>query len=69
MKTRLTNLINKDDAGLQFDSEGKDGRREFLRLSVPFISQCGRLQVDEVAAGRSGRRLGDQCFPTSGRSV
>lgn len=61
----LTDLIDEDDTGLDFDSQWEDGSCQLLRLSVPHVCQRGGLKVDELAARRFGRRLCNHGLPTS----
>lgn len=68
MKDRLTNLIDEDDAGLDFHRQREDGGRQLLRLAVPLVRQRGRLQVDELTARSLGRRLGDQSLSAPWRA-
>lgn len=65
----LTNFINEDDRGLELDGQGEDSRCQFLGLAVPFISQSGRLQVDEPETSLFGCGFGDQSFSTAWGSV
>lgn len=65
----LTNFINKDDRGLELDGQGEDSCGQFLGLAVPFISQSGRLQVDEPETGLFGCGFGYQSFPTARGTV
>lgn len=65
----LTDLIDEDDAGLNFVRQREDGSRQLLRLAVPHVSQRGGLQVDELAARGFRRCLGDHRLPATWRAV
>lgn len=61
----LTDLVDKNDAGLNFDGQREDSSRQLLRLAVPHVSQRGGLEVNKLAARGFGCCLGDHGLPTS----
>lgn len=64
----LTDLVDEDDARLNFVRQWEDGGCQLLRLAVPHVGQRGGLQVDELAARGFGCCLGDHRLPTSWRT-
>lgn len=68
-RQKRTNLINKNNAGLEFDGQREDGGGQLLWFPVPHVCQRRGLKVDEFAAWGFSCCLGDHSLPTAGRTV
>src|SRR5699024_8560510 len=53
-------LVDEDDARLNFDGQGEDSCRQLLRLAVPLVGERRYVQIDEAAEAQtvSGRLQG-----------
>jgi hypothetical protein len=63
------NLINEDDARLEFTSQGEHCANEFVRVTVPLFSQSRDVQIDEACATLVSQRLCKHGLPAPGRAV
>ena len=62
-------LVDEDDAGLEFAGEGEDGIDELIAVAVPFLRQRRDMQVDERGAGFVRERFRKHGLAAAGRAV
>ena len=62
-------LIDEDNAGLEFPREREDRIDDLVGVAVPFFGQGGDVEVYEGGTGFVGEGFGEHGFSTAGGSV
>lgn len=65
----FTYLVDKNDGRLELYSKGEDSSSQFLRLSIPFVSQRRRLEINKSTTCFLCCSFGDQGFATARRAI
>ena len=43
------NLVNEDNAWLEFSRKGEDGVNKFVGVTIPLFSQRGDMEIDKTS--------------------